>query len=159
MPDIIKAKKLSDFCSWVHYDNPEFGVQADIIGIKFSETERRRIAANVSPQSVGGEYERELKGNDWQSFVFTKSLGMLPMETWKEVAARGYTEASGTKVMPSNVSAPTLLGQSYIYDMQICPKCNASFINQNAKFCPSCGTQLPTYVPKSNTENKKSGVP
>lgn len=162
MPDIIKAKKISDFCAWVHYDNPDINVKADIVGIKFSESERKRIAAQFSPQQVGGEYEKELKGNNWETFVFTKSSGMLPMETWKQIASQGFTTASGGHVPPSNISGNIVTySERFAFNLETalrCAKCQQDIFQPNAIFCPICGERL-SYVPQSNTKTLNSGVP
>jgi len=136
-------------------------VRADIIGIKFSENEMKRWEAKGSPQELGLAYQKAVKGNEWETFIFTPSFGMLPLDTWKEIATRGITASGAGQPLVGNVSAPTLIANKYLYEVesvQICPNCNAPFTQENAKFCPLCGKTLPN-VPKSNTKTDKTGVP
>jgi len=112
MTDVVKAKKIKDFAYLIRYDNPENGVKADILSIKFPESEKKRIGAKISLKNLfgAGEYGKEQVGNKWETFVFTKSFGMLSLETWQAKIAEGLTAASGSEVLPSNVSSPVDIG-------------------------------------------------
>jgi hypothetical protein len=168
MTDVVRAKKIKDFAYFIHYDNPENGLNADILSIKFPESEKKHIGAKASLMHLfgAGEYGKEQAGNKWETFVFTKSFGMLPMEAWQAKTAEGLTAASGNKVLPSNVSSPVLVGgyfdEAYFDSAYFdaghyeCPKCGVRLaIQENLNYCFSCGQKLDN-VPKLD---RKRGVP
>lgn len=157
MPDIVKHKKFKDDVFWVSYNNPDTGVKVDFLSIKFPENERMAVEGTLSRDKAGFGYGKEKTGSTYETFVFRSST-VLPLETFKSIAADSLSTASGARVLPDNVSSPSLVSPKYLYAMQVCPSCNMSFVQENAKFCPSCGKAFPD-VPKSNTKTEKTGVP
>jgi hypothetical protein len=165
MPDIVRTKKYKDDVILVSYNNIETGVKADFLSIKFPENERKALGAKISTQEVSGQYAKEQTGNRWETFVFTPTptpFAMLPIETLKEVIARGVTKASGAVVLTSNVTSPTLISDKSLFDsepLQVCPNCSTLIIQENAKFCPSCGKELKkgTASHPTKLDNRKEG--
>ena len=134
MPDIVKHKKFKDDVFWVSYNNPDTDVKVDFLSIKFPENERKTIAGTLSPQQAGLEYSKEKTGNTYETFVL-RSSSILPLETFKRIAAESLATASGAQVMPNQVST---YGASGFLTPYI-PK--------------------PRHVPKRNKKTEKTGVP
>jgi hypothetical protein len=149
MPDVVKAKKIKDFAYWIHYDNPDIGLNADILSVKFPESEMKVVEGKFSVEdvSLAGKYEKQQKGNEWETFVFTEKYGMLPKETWQAKVAEGLTTASGSRVIPSDVITYGVSSRLQIQEPNMftfeCPSCRKRLvIQEQPSFCPSCGHKL-----------------
>jgi DNA-directed RNA polymerase subunit RPC12/RpoP len=162
VPDVIKYKRYKDDVFWVGYNNPETGVVVDFVTTKLPENERMDVGGTLSADKVGASYAKERTGNTYETFVL-RSSGILPLETFKKMAAQALSQASGSKVLPANVST---YGLSYFLTAAIenpvtfeCPNClTRVMIQEHPKYCPSCGYKI-AYVPTRNTHNTKAGVP
>ncbi|MGO9643919.1 MAG: hypothetical protein ACLPY5_04140 [Candidatus Bathyarchaeia archaeon] len=150
MPDVVRHKRFKNDVFWVSYNNPETDVKIDFLSIKFPEGQRLSAEAELSAQKVKGGFSKEEIGNSYETFVLASSR-VLPLDTFKQIAAQGLTQASGMTVLPSNVSSPRKL----FYDPTMCSNCNHMTFDNNPKFCPSCGKPL-SGVP---TFDSKTGVP
>lgn len=139
MPDIVKAKKFKDDVFLVSYNNPDMNVAVDFLSIKFPRNERVAIGGGLSPNQVSLGYGREKTDNNYETFAIT-SANILPLNTFKQIAAQSLSTASGAMVSPADI------GVSFAYELRTCSNCNASMPHAlgspEPMFCSSCGKSI-----------------
>ena len=151
MPDVVRHKRFKDDVFWVSYNNPDTDVKVDFLSVKFPESERKDIASTLSPREVGLQYAQEKSGTTYETFVLPSS-SILPLQTFKEIAARSLTQASGAQVLPSHISGNIVTASDrFAFNPETllrCLKCGQLVFEANASFCPICGNHLASQPTK-----------
>jgi len=114
----------------------------DFVAFRVPDAEDVEISGEggLMTGKIGAKYRRKGRGK-WKIIVDEKDLPLMPYNKWAEMASSALAEASGSVVMPDDVTVLGTAPATVAVAAVKCPSCN-NVVSSNYTYCPNCGTRI-----------------